>query len=237
MAPPRPLHVTARSTPTTTTARMSAYSTNVWPCSLRTRVSRRSTRDIRNLPVTRFGALHPLARRCSRRRAPAERTKGRTELDHQTSLPALSRRSGGRRARQLPDGVDRRLDRIAQSAPRGRKQTRTTTTAIINAYSTTSEPRWPRGCSDSYGNGVHRRLHDAREAGPCHSKQNAHDDGGQDQGVLDERLSALLDGTGAPCLKPGHVGLLVVDSGSRPFAPKDVVGEAPLLNRRTTRPS
>jgi hypothetical protein len=50
-------------------------------------------------------------------------------------------------------------------------------------------------------------------------------------------LTALLDGTGAPCLKPGHVGLLVVDSGCAPFAPKDVDGQAPLLNRQTTRPS
>src|SRR6476661_8181162 len=123
MAPPRPLHVTARSTPTTTTARISAYSTNVWPCSLRTRVSRRSTRDIRNLPVTRFGALHPLARRCSRRRAPTERTKGRTELDHQTSLPGPSRAARADVVLDSSrDGVDRRLDRIAQSAPRSRKQ-------------------------------------------------------------------------------------------------------------------
>jgi len=45
---------------------------------------------------------------------------------------------------------------------------------------------------DRAGDGVHRRLHDARQPGPRHGQQNSDDDGGEHQRVFHERLPELF---------------------------------------------
>src|SRR5689334_6526882 len=92
MAGAKPLPVPASSAPTTTTARRSAYSTNVWPCSARIGASSTSSRDIGTSPFLGSVRGSPTAPRqeASRLRLPAERPKGQSELDHRT------RPAGGR---------------------------------------------------------------------------------------------------------------------------------------------